>query len=69
LRRLATGCQLVTFTLIVRHAAGSNATAHNIGFSDVIRRDSPVAAKSLTNTDGAPATLTEAAASPPLGQA
>ncbi|MBK8034654.1 MAG: isopeptide-forming domain-containing fimbrial protein [Chloroflexi bacterium] len=53
---------LVTFTLIVRHAAGSNATAHNIELSDVIPAGLTYVAGSLTNTDGvAPATLTEAA--------
>jgi uncharacterized repeat protein (TIGR01451 family)/fimbrial isopeptide formation D2 family protein len=53
---------LVTFTLIVRHAAGSNATAHNVSLSDVIPAGLTYVAGSLTNTAGvAPATLTEAA--------
>ncbi|MCA0455419.1 MAG: isopeptide-forming domain-containing fimbrial protein [Chloroflexi bacterium] len=55
---------LVTFTIIVRHATGSNATAHNVTLSDVIPPQVTYVAGSLTHTAGVapiPGTLLETA--------
>jgi uncharacterized repeat protein (TIGR01451 family)/fimbrial isopeptide formation D2 family protein len=51
---------LVTFTLVIRHAAGSDATAYDVQLTDVIPAGLTYVAGSLTNTAGVvPATLTE----------